>query len=90
MEFLIAGPGNVDFLLSLAETLLSLEPPTRGKYILLSVLTRHVSITSLLRTAPRLPEEIMGVMGHQTLACHVSRGFSQVRCGQQPNCWVLS
>ena len=61
-----------DFLQSLAKTLLSLETPTRGKYILLTSLTQHVPVGTILETSPDLPQELLRAMGHQVLACHVS------------------
>ena len=61
-----------DFLQSLAKTLLSLETPTRGKYILLTLLTQHVPVGTILETSPDLPQELLRAMGHQVLACHVS------------------
>ena len=60
------------FLQSLAKTLLSLETPTRGKYILLTLLTQHVPVGTILETSPDLPQELLRAMGHQVLACHVS------------------
>ena len=59
------------FLLSLTDSLLSLSSPTRGKYQLLSTMSHHLPITTLLSTAPTLPTELLSVMGHQALACHV-------------------
>ena len=61
-----------DFLQSLAKTLLSLETPTRGKYILLTLLAQHVPVSAILDTSPDLPQELLRAMGHQVLACHVS------------------
>ena len=60
------------FLQSLAKTLLSLETPTRGKYLLLTLLTQHVPVGSILETSPDLPQELLKAMGHQVLASHVS------------------
>ena len=59
------------FLLSLVDSLLALSSPTRGKYQLLSTLSHHIPVTILLLTAPTFPTELLGVMGHQALACHV-------------------
>ena len=60
------------FLQSLAKTLLSLEMPTRGKYTLLTLLTQHVPVDTILETSPDLPQELLRAMGHQVLASHVS------------------
>lgn len=65
------APSTSPFLLSLADSLLSLSSPTRGKYQLLSTLTHHLPVTTLLHAAPTLPTELLSVMGHQALACHV-------------------
>ena len=59
------------FLLSLTGSLLSLSSPTRGKYQLLSTLSHHLPVTTLLLTSPTLPTELLSVMGRQALACHV-------------------
>ena len=64
--------GSEDFLFSLVETLLALETPTRGKFILLSSLSQYVKVDRILQARAGLPEEILAVMGHQALACHVS------------------
>ena len=44
----------------------------KGKYILLTLLTQHVPVGSILETSPDLPQELLRAMGHQVLACHVS------------------
>ena len=59
------------FLLSLTGSLLSLSSPTRGKYQLLSTLSHHLPVTTLLLTSPTLLSELLSVMGRQALACHV-------------------
>ena len=59
------------FLLTLTDSLLSLSSPTRGKYQLLTTLSHHLPVTTLLHTAPSLPTELLSVMGRQALACHV-------------------
>lgn len=64
--------GSEDYLFSLVEVLLALKTPTRGKFILLSSLSQYVAVEQILQADPGLPEEIMTVMGHQALACHVS------------------
>ena len=66
-----------DYLLTLAESLLSLESPTRGKFILLSSLSRHLSSHKFLKASPQLPSELMSVMGQQALACHVRAHVSK-------------
>ena len=65
--------GPEDYLMTLAKDLLSLESPTRGKFILLSSLSQHLSADKFLLASPQLPVELLSVMGHQALACHVSR-----------------
>ena len=72
VEFTFLAGGSEDYLLTLANSLLSLESPTRGKFILLSSLSRHLSTHKFLKASPQLPSELMSVMGHQALACHVS------------------
>ena len=64
--------GSEVYLFSLVEVLLALKTPTRGKFILLSSLSQYVAVEQILQADPGLPEEIMTVMGHQALACHVS------------------
>jgi hypothetical protein len=66
------------FLLSLVDSLLALSSPTRGKYQLLSTLSQHIPVTTLLLTAPTLPTELLGVMGHQALACHAGELWSRL------------
>lgn len=61
-----------EHLLALAKLLLSLESPTRGKFILLSSLSQHLAVGELVSTFPHLPGDLLSVMGHQSLACHVS------------------
>ena len=65
--------GPEDYLMTLAKDLLSLESPTRGKFILLSSLSQHLPADKFLLASPQLPVELLSVMGHQALACHVSR-----------------
>ena len=55
----------------MAKDLLSLEAHTRGKYVLLLIISNHLPVTSLLDLGTCLPQEVMTVMGHQTLSCHV-------------------
>ena len=57
----------------LAKDLLSLESPTRGKFILLSSLSQHLPANKFLQASPQLPIELLSVMGHQALACHVRK-----------------
>lgn len=71
LDFIIS-PGSEDYLFSMVEILLALKTPTRGKFLLLSSLSQYVTVEQILQADPRLPEEIMAVMGHQALACHVS------------------
>lgn len=52
--------------------LLSTDAPRRGRYILLSTLSPHVPVEKILELSPQLPKQLMSVMGHQALACHVS------------------
>lgn len=59
--------------MTLAKDLLSLESPTRGKFILLSSLSQHLSAKKFLQASPQLPLELLSVMGHQALACHVRK-----------------
>ena len=68
--FLCVGDSE-DYLFALAKNLLSLESPTRGKFILLSTLSQHLPTHQFLKAAPQLPSELLSVMGHQALACHV-------------------
>ncbi len=63
--------GPEDYLMTLAKDLLSLESPTRGKFILLSSLSQHLPADKFLLVSPQLPVELLSVMGHQALACHV-------------------
>lgn len=60
-----------DYLVTLAKNLLSLESPTRGKFILLSSLSHYLPTDKFLQASPQLPVELLSVMGHQALACHV-------------------
>ena len=69
----ITSLGSENYLFSLVEVLLALKTPTRGKFILLSSLSQYVAVEQILQADPGLPEEIMTVMGHQALACHVSQ-----------------
>lgn len=64
-----------DSLLSLAQRLLSLDSHTRGKFILLSSLVQYLAVGKLLALSPSLPQDLLSVMGHQALACHVRESF---------------
>ena len=70
-SFCIHTGGPEDYLMTLAKDLLSLESPTRGKFILLSSLSQHLPADKFLLASPQLPLELLSVMGHQALACHV-------------------
>ena len=62
-------------LIQLAEQLLSLDSPSRGQFVLLSSLTHHLSTAQLVASHPNLPTNLLAVMGHQALACHVSAPY---------------
>ena len=64
-----------DFLFNLAESLLSLDSPTRGQFILLATIANHVPVSKMLKASPHLPSDLMAVMGHHALACHVSHVY---------------
>eukprot|EP00731_Ephydatia_muelleri_P031202 Em0022g716a len=66
------------YLLSLLECLLHMKNSTRGKYTLLTLLSRHINVHDLLRLNPGLPQELMEAMGHQALACHAGELWSQL------------
>jgi len=69
----ISSPSTslADRISSLAEKLLSLDSPTRSKFVFLLTLAGHVQAQDLLLRRPGLPAELLSVMGHQSLASHV-------------------
>ncbi len=56
----------------LADKLLSMESPTRSKFVFLMCLAPKTSATKLLLRCPQLPTDLLSVMGNQALASHVS------------------
>ena len=70
-----------DSFLSLFNSLAIPVPPTRGKFNFQSILVQEVSVSRVLACNPNLPDDLLKMMGHQALACHVRHIYCHVHVG---------